>query len=217
MKKSMKFLISKSMMFEIPHEYLFPIAFISFILTAGILWFIAILGMAKFLLLISPAYFANIVAFWSSKIRLLKPLDKPIDLKLTWIDGNRILGDSKTCRGILSGLMISTVIAYFLYYVSNAIISYSSLEEALFLGFLAGIGAMGGDLVRSFFKRRIGLRSGENWFPFDDLDFALGALLLLGVYVNFPMTFVILTLIGTLTLRFSSNIFDFTFKLKKSK
>lgn len=215
MKKSMKFIISKGMMFEIPHEYTFPIALVSFIITAGIVWFIVISGMAKFLLLILPAYFANIVAFWSGKIRLLKPLDKSIDLKLTWIDRNRILGDSKTFRGILSGLMASIIIAYVLYYVANGVVSYSSLEEALFLGFLAGIGAMGGDLIRSFFKRRIGLRSGENWFPFDDMDFSLGSLLLLSVYVDFPMTFVILALIGTLTLRFLSNIFDFTFKLKK--
>ncbi len=215
MKKSMKFIISKGMMFEISHEYTFPIALVSFILTAGIVWFIVIFGMSKFLLLLLPAYFANIVAFWSSKIRLLKFLDIPIDLKLTWIDGNRILGDSKTLRGVLSGLVTSIIVAYILYYIVNGIISYSSLDEALFLGFLVGAGGMGGDLIRSFFKRRIGLRSGENWFPFDDLDFALGALLILGIYVNFPMSFAILTLIGTLTLRFLSNIFDFTFRLKK--
>jgi len=34
-----------------------------------------------------------------------------------------------------------------------------------------------GDIIESFFKRRIGKKRGESWVPFDQLDFILGVLL----------------------------------------
>ena len=37
-------------------------------------------------------------------------------------------------------------------------------------------GALLGDIVESFFKRRVGRKRGENWIPFDQLDFILGVL-----------------------------------------
>jgi CDP-2,3-bis-(O-geranylgeranyl)-sn-glycerol synthase len=40
------------------------------------------------------------------------------------------------------------------------------------------MGALFGDIVESFFKRRIGKERGESWYPFDQLDFVLGALIL---------------------------------------
>ena len=39
-------------------------------------------------------------------------------------------------------------------------------------------GALLGDIVESFFKRRAGKERGEDWIPFDQLDFLLGALFL---------------------------------------
>jgi len=39
-------------------------------------------------------------------------------------------------------------------------------------------GALLGDIVESFFKRRMGKERGEDWIPFDQLDFVVGALLL---------------------------------------
>ena len=40
-----------------------------------------------------------------------------------------------------------------------------------------GAGAMTGDCVKSFFKRRRGVAPGGTWIPFDQLDFVAGALL----------------------------------------
>ena len=38
-------------------------------------------------------------------------------------------------------------------------------------------GALCGDIIESFFKRRIGKNRGENWIILDQLDFILGALM----------------------------------------
>jgi CDP-2,3-bis-(O-geranylgeranyl)-sn-glycerol synthase len=42
---------------------------------------------------------------------------------------------------------------------------------------MQGIGAMSGDAVKSFFKRRVGIAAGRPWVPADQLDFIVGAML----------------------------------------
>jgi CDP-2,3-bis-(O-geranylgeranyl)-sn-glycerol synthase len=37
---------------------------------------------------------------------------------------------------------------------------------------------MAGDSAKSFFKRRLGIPPGSPWIPFDQLDFVLGAMIL---------------------------------------
>jgi len=37
-------------------------------------------------------------------------------------------------------------------------------------------GALIGDIIKSFFKRRIGKKRGQDWIPFDQIDFILGVL-----------------------------------------
>jgi CDP-2,3-bis-(O-geranylgeranyl)-sn-glycerol synthase len=37
-------------------------------------------------------------------------------------------------------------------------------------------GALFGDITKSFFKRRVGKNRGEDWIPFDQIDFIAGAL-----------------------------------------
>ena len=59
------------------------------------------------------------------------------------MDGRAVFGSSKTIRGVLVSILVTTAGAPLL-----------GLE--LKLGFLAGITAMGGDLFLSFIKRRLG-------------------------------------------------------------
>ncbi len=39
---------------------------------------------------------------------------------------------------------------------------------------------MGGDAAKSFVKRRLGIAPGKPWIPWDQVDFVLGALILVG-------------------------------------
>lgn len=217
MRKPLKFLVYKGFPI-IVSKSAFPIlSIISLLLTAVFLLVIVQLQMSYFLVLLLPAYFSNMFAYWSSKIKFLKPLGKPVDLNLKWLDGSRLLGDSKTFRGILSGAALAIFVAYVTYVLSLnfGYKVYSSLEEALFFGFVAGAGALLGDLVRSFLKRRLNMLTGENWLLFDDLDFVVGSLLLLNIYIKFPLNFVVLVLIGTIPLRLLTHIIDFKLKAKK--
>jgi len=129
--------------------------------------------------LVLPAYIANASA-------LLVGGGTPIDFGKNWRDGKRILGDGKTWRGLITGAFLGLTCGFGL----SVVAKYVALSDFAFLGLndftgfpfmipiIASIsfGALIGDIVESFFKRRIGKDRGEDWIPFDQLDFILGAL-----------------------------------------
>lgn len=134
-----------------------------------------------------PAYAANMappfVRFWTG---WNPPLSR------------RWLGSHKTVLGVIAGVL--TAIATSL--IQAAIGWDGGIMTDLGwlgLGFRLGFGAMAGDAVKSLFKRRLGIAPGRPWIPFDQLDFATGALLLAGpsaalsasdILVIFVVTFV---------------------------
>jgi CDP-2,3-bis-(O-geranylgeranyl)-sn-glycerol synthase len=131
-----------------------------------------------------PAYFANMAPNFFRKT--LHTLAKPIDHGATF-RGKRVFGDHKTYRGFVAGAFVAIVIillqraAYSVsFFQALSLIDYSAqpLGKLIFLGFLLGFGALLGDAVKSFFKRQVGVQPGKSWFPFDQLDFVIGGLLL---------------------------------------
>lgn len=138
-----------------------------------------------------PAGLANAAPVFANKIPLLNQFKTPIDFGLSH-KGKRILGDNKTWRGLLFGVSIAVLtlaiqkVVYkdsiWLQDTLPSTIDY--VNVSLWLGVLLGFGALLGDAVESFFKRRSNVRSGEAWFPFDQLDYILGGLLLSSVMVS---------------------------------
>jgi CDP-2,3-bis-(O-geranylgeranyl)-sn-glycerol synthase len=45
------------------------------------------------------------------------------------------------------------------------------------IGLSLGFGALLGDAIESFFKRQIGIPSGNSWLVFDQIDYVVGAIL----------------------------------------
>jgi CDP-2,3-bis-(O-geranylgeranyl)-sn-glycerol synthase len=128
-----------------------------------------------------PAYIANASA-------LLVGGGTPIDFGKNWKDGKRILGDGKTWRGFVTGAFVGMTCGFGL----SVVAKYANANGFDFLGlsdftgfplmipiiFSICFGALMGDIVKSFFKRRVGKNRGENWIPFDQLDFVVGTLFL---------------------------------------
>ncbi|MEK6949391.1 MAG: CDP-2,3-bis-(O-geranylgeranyl)-sn-glycerol synthase [Nanoarchaeota archaeon] len=126
---------------------------------------------------ILPAYFANmapvIVKDFFKKIAI------PLDFGKTLGD-KPIFGEHKTFRGLIFGVLFAIILTHmqYLLYQNNiftdfAIVDYSNW---LLIGFLLGLGAMIGDLIKSFLKRRLGYEPGKPFIPFDQTDFIIGAL-----------------------------------------
>lgn len=135
-----------------------------------------VLGIAWFLV---PAYISNMTPPFLA-IVIGKRLDYPADFWLTW-RGNRVLGDHKTIRGFAGGAIMGVLMgllqqrwASVPFFASIALVDYATAPMAL-LGFLLGFGALLGDSVKSFFKRRAGIPPGGKWVPFDQIDFVVGA------------------------------------------
>lgn len=134
-----------------------------------------------------PAYFANMAPPLVKNY--FKFLAIPIDGSKKW-KNKPIFGKNKTWRGIFIGIAVSTLTFLLQKYLYNfesfraaSIINYST--ATIWIGVLLGFGALFGDAIESFFKRRIGIKSGKPWIPFDQIDFTIGALLLTAV-VFFP-------------------------------
>lgn len=131
-----------------------------------------------------PAGFANVAPVLVAKLPGLREWNSPIDGGRL-LHGQPLLGPHKTWRGLLAGLILATAVLYvqqLLYghydaikYVADGV-DYSHLP-VLILGPLFALGALGGDALESFFKRRRGLKSGQAWVGFDQLDYILGAIL----------------------------------------
>ena len=131
-----------------------------------------------------PAGFANAVPIFVAAIPFLKKYNAPIDGGRK-LGGHDILGPHKTWRGIIAGVIIATLTLWLQQYIA-AIAGWSHLVTGpvdyaalpvLILGPLFAIGALGGDAIESFFKRRIGVTSGKSWIPFDQLDYIIGAVI----------------------------------------
>jgi CDP-2,3-bis-(O-geranylgeranyl)-sn-glycerol synthase len=126
-----------------------------------------------------PAYLANMspVLVQGRFQRLATPMDGGRSWR-----GKRILGDHKTWRGLLVGIVVGTVV-YELQRLLGAagvgadlaLLDYA--DHPVLPGFLMGFGTGVGDAVKSFFKRRIDIAPGASWPVFDQLDFLAGAYL----------------------------------------
>ena len=140
--------------------------------------------------LMLPAYAANMAPPFS---KYWKGANRPI--------AARWLGTHKTIVGFAVGVAAAILVTFVQSRVGWSG-SLASDEAWLPLGLRLGFGAMAGDSLKSFFKRRAGLAPGHAWIPFDQLDFVVGALLAMGWRVPLSLRDVALilgvTLVGTI-------------------
>lgn len=132
--------------------------------------------------LMLPAYAANMAPVFAARYKFVEPLNIPVDLGIK-IGKRRLFGAHKTVRGFVVAIiaavftiLIQTVLfSYSTYLQEISVIFYAGVNLAYY-GVLLGAGALFGDLVKSFFKRRVGIPAGKDWHPFDEIDFVIGAL-----------------------------------------
>lgn len=166
-----------------------------------------------------PAYLANMMPVFLAKLHLLEFLNIPIDGNRK-IGGKELFGRHKTWRGLVAGVIGGLLVAFiqsrlhpYPLFNSLSIFDYSSYW--LIFGFLAGFGALIGDLVKSFFKRRVGIKSGGIWPIFDQLDFILGFFFFTVWIVNPSLAILLTILIMTAILHPLSNLIGYLLGLKK--
>lgn len=108
---------------------------------------------------------------------------RPIDGGRHFPDGRRILGDHKTVRGfvfgitggVLTGVAEAVAAPYLAPYIGPLAGGEAFLQPSAVALVALSTGALLGDLVKSFFKRRLKIESGAMLPVADQLDFVLGA------------------------------------------
>lgn len=148
-------------------------------------------------------------------------LKKPIDNGRIW-NGRRLFGEHKTYFGFVSGVLFAMVLIALqaVLYTMCANCRWLFLADysdgrIWFLGFLFGFGALFGDLIKSFIKRRVGIGDGKPFPPFDQLDSIIGGLVFASmVFVPPWFVWVILLLIGPF-IHFLTNVAAYKVGIKR--
>ena len=143
-----------------------------------------------------PAYIPNNVA-------VLAGGGRPIDNGRTLEDGKRLLGDGKTWRGTAFGTVAGVAVALALNqlhpFVSGVVAADPfPIAAAVSLAF----GAMLGDILASFLKRRTGRERGAAFPGIDQLDFVVVSLVLTAIVATgwFLETFTLSVLVAVFLL-----------------
>lgn len=129
-----------------------------------------------------PAGLSNLAPVLANKIPLWNRWNTAIDFGVSY-KGKRITGDNKRWRGVISGALLGGVSAVLIAkVVPETIIN----DHVFWTGFLLGLGALAGDCVESIIKRRLGIKPGDSWFPWDQIDYIIGGLVLVLPVADLP-------------------------------
>ncbi|MBZ9569504.1 CDP-archaeol synthase [Patescibacteria group bacterium] len=169
-----------------------------------------------------PAYSANMTPTFAKKGKVFKFLAKPVDFGKKY-QGFPVFGHHKTWRGIILGVLIGILVALlqrflwqFPFFEKLSFLNYQEIN-VFFLGFLLSFGALSGDLISSFFKRRQKIESGKSWIPFDQISFVIGSFLLVSPFFEVQISAWLIILFLSFLLHIIVNRIGFWLKISDSK
>jgi len=152
-------------------------------------------------LFIGPSYVANAAP-------LIFGGGRTLDGGRKLSDGQPIFGSHKTIRGLIAGILAGTLVG----------LGESLLDSRLIVaGFMIALGAVLGDLLGAFVKRRLRVEPGRAFPILDQLDFILGGLLV--GYSFFPITWisVVLVVVVTPPIHLATNYGAYLLGIKKTR
>ncbi len=160
-----------------------------FELIVGAIWFIL------------PAYVANAAP-------VILGGGTPLDWGRKFTDRRRIFGPGKTIRGFAAGLIAGTILGVLQGTATGQFSTY------FIHGFLLALGALTGDLLGSFVKRRLNIARGDTAPVLDQLGFVVFALLLTSPLVAPGWDVILAILIITLPIHLATNFVGYRLGLK---
>lgn len=148
-----------------------------------------------------PGYAANMAPVIAARFNWMPSLNVPLDASRSW-RGKRLLGNNKTWRGIVAAVIAGSLMGLYQYFYAReiglektAIISYKNIYSVLLISLALSIGSLGGDILKSFVKRRLNFSPGERWFPWDQMDSTLGMIFTSLLFATLNATQILLALI----------------------
>jgi len=171
-----------------------------------------------------PAGFANIMPVVLKKADALEQFNIPVDCGKK-IKNNRIFGSHKTIRGII-GMFVMGVIMINVFFSLNKFFGFGFYEaigfdytawNSLVFGSLFSIGIIFGDLLFAFIKRRIKIKPGAPFIPFDQTNYVIGVFIILQPFINLNLSIWLIILIATFILHACLNGIGYAIGLHNAK
>ncbi|MFX1264330.1 MAG: CDP-2,3-bis-(O-geranylgeranyl)-sn-glycerol synthase [Promethearchaeota archaeon] len=153
---------------------------------------------------------------------------RPMDGGRTLQDGYRILGEGKTIRGFVVGVFLGSLTGvaqyfsapYILPVMQQFVIVSPDMEYVLFMTIPAAIllstGALVGDLIGSFLKRRVNVQSGAPSPILDQLGFIVMALIFAYPFLQPDSLYAAILILMTLGIHWLSNALGYLVGLKEN-
>jgi CDP-2,3-bis-(O-geranylgeranyl)-sn-glycerol synthase len=154
------------------------------------------------------AIYVAIPTYVTNSTPVLLGRGTPIDRGKKFVDGRPMLGTNKTVKGFTYGFLLGSVAA-----LGEAVLFEKYL--LVLAGIVASLGALLGDLLGAFVKRRLDIPPGHPLPVVDQLDFILGALLLTARLLNVTAGAVLILVIATIPIHLFSNAIAYMLRLKK--
>lgn len=175
------------------------------------------------LIVLVTAFWLMLPAYLPNNCAVIFGGGTPLDLGRTFQDGRRIMGDGKTFRGTIAGTACGILAGLMLNILAPSLGLPAFGSGMGQIPILVGLsfGAMLGDIVASFFKRRLGLKRGAPLFVIDQLDFVFGSWALTFILApewfvqNFTPTIMLVVLIITPILHRITNIIGYRIGAKR--
>ena len=133
---------------------------------------------------------------------------RSIDLGKTLPDGQRVLGNNKTFRGFISGVMVGTLV--------GLLCSYIFSTNLMAIALPASLGALLGDMAGAFLKRRLHIPPGGALPGVDQLDFVVGSIVLVSLFSPISVAAVLILLVVTPPIHFLTNVGAYLLGLKEN-
>ncbi len=132
---------------------------------------------------------------------------RPLDGGRNFADGRPIFGSHKTLRGLLAGIVAGSLVG----------LGESLVDPRLAVaGFVISLGAVLGDLLGAFIKRRFNMKPGRPFPVVDQLDFVLGALILSSPFFPMGLVSVLVVVLATPPIHLVTNLGAYLLGIKKT-
>lgn len=169
-----------------------------------------------------PAYFTNMTPPLIRKAGIFNFLDIPVDFGGKFL-GQPIFGKNKCWRGVIFGIIVGILIAglqLWLYQSSFikkiSLLDYQKINIFIF-GLLISTGAVFGDLLFAFIKRRLKIAPGTRFLPWDQTNYVVGSALFLTPIYKIEIIIWITLFILTFLLHIIFNRLGYCLKLHRAK
>ncbi|MGA9085601.1 MAG: CDP-2,3-bis-(O-geranylgeranyl)-sn-glycerol synthase, partial [Methanoregula sp.] len=128
------------------------------------------------------AFWIMVPAYVPNPVAALCGGGTPVDFGRNYSDGRRLLGEGKTFRGLVCGVLAGVAVGALQIWLAGTW-GWTFLPQHTAASIIIlPLGALLGDMGKSFVKRRLGKNRGESWPIADQYDLVAGAFILMLVF-----------------------------------